>query len=566
MPGLVGFTAKGDRDACLRLLKAMQELIMHHTFYTCDKLWTNNWFFATRSHINISQNDPQPYTGQGFQVWLDGEFYNQSEIGQSLDCGNSTDPQLMAELFLENKHDSGFHFLRQINGIYSSVVLDEQCQKLYLVTDRYGLRHIYWTVLDGQLAWASEYKAFLALPDFKPRIDEQTVADFFKFGYCCEDRTWFEDVQVLSSGSVLIWDLKHGTWHKERYWGWDQIHPMTGSVDEGEVVEELGRLFRQAVERCCRPGERVGVQLSGGLDSRAILAAIPERNELIHAFTYGKQGCEDIRFASRAAKVRDAVHHVAYMNAGNWLQDRFNTVWWLDGQKNLLHMHALHALRSLPDYCDVHLSGYLGGITVGGSYLNREDQDEFQVVESRGRRFIWGGLRIGSMFIEERPVFFDNDFISFALSVPKPMRRDSYLYIRMLLSRYPDYFRHIPWQRTGYPISWPPGLVKPLARVRRFRYKLSHRLGIYDVKFPDRSTYTNYDVWIRQEPARPTFSTLLFDRKALYPEYVDRDQVRYLWQQERARLDWANQVCKYVTFELWLRQVFKNEFRPQNVY
>jgi asparagine synthase (glutamine-hydrolysing) len=297
-------------------------------------------------------------------VWLDGEFYNRDQICQSLGSDACSDPQLLVELFRANRKDETFRFLRQINGIYSAVLYDVERRLLYLITDRYGLCHMYWTEQGGRLAWASEYKAFLALPAFQPEIDRRTVTDYFEMGHCLEDRTWFEGVQVLSPGSVLVCDLPQGVQRKVRYWGWDQIQPMSGATDEGEVVEEAGRLFRQAVARACAVGGRVGVHLSGGLDSRALLAAIPERDEPIHTVTFGQRGCDDIRFAQQAAKVRGAIHHVAEMNAANWLDDRFDAVWWLDGQKNLLHMHALHGLRVSRAYYDANLHGYLAAALI----------------------------------------------------------------------------------------------------------------------------------------------------------------------------------------------------------
>ena len=84
---------------------------------------------------------------------------------------------------------------------------------------------------------------------------------------------------------------------------------MTGKIDVDEVAEELGRLFIDAVNRRCNQ-KGIGVCLSGGLDSRAILAAMPNRQEPIHTITFGKRGCDDIRIASKVAKIKGASHHV----------------------------------------------------------------------------------------------------------------------------------------------------------------------------------------------------------------------------------------------------------------
>ena len=92
--------------------------------------------------------------------------------------------------------------------------------------------------------------------------------------------------------------------------------------------------------------------------------------------------------------------------------------------------------------------------------------------------------------------------------------------------------------------------------------RLSHRLRRLNINFPDHSGYTDYDRWLRQEPALSSFTKLLFDSQALYPEYVEREGVVRLWKEHQLGADWADQLCRYATFELWLRQVFCDEFRP----
>jgi asparagine synthase (glutamine-hydrolysing) len=167
------------------------------------------------------------------------------------------------------------------------------------------------------------------------------------------------------------------------------------------------------------------------------------------------------------------------------------------------------------------------------------------------------------LFGEERPVFVDNNLIDLAMSLPKSLRQDSYIYQKMLMTHFSDYYERIAWQQTGYPISWSSRVVKPLARLRRFRYKLSRRLIRFGIRLPDRTQFTDYDNWLRQEPGKSVFSELLFDGNSLYPEYVSRKTARYLWREQQAGLNRADQLCRIVTFELWLRQVFRNEFRPQ---
>src|SRR6185436_19713275 len=122
----------------------------------------------------------------------------------------------------------------------------------------------------------SELKGLLGLPGFSPTIDQNALRDFVGVGHMLGNRTWFDGVQVLSAATVLTWDLRNQTALERRYWSWDQVQPLSDNIDEREVLHELGDLFVAGVRRRCNDTAAVGLTLSGGLDSRAILAAMPD--------------------------------------------------------------------------------------------------------------------------------------------------------------------------------------------------------------------------------------------------------------------------------------------------
>src|SRR5665648_996009 len=94
---------------------------------------------------------------------------------------------------------------------------------------------------------------------------------------------------------------------------------------DGEIIkaDELGRLLIHAVAERAQPEERVAVSLSGGLDSRAIVAATAPRDEALPAVTFGRPGCVDIAIARRVAALKGACHEVVSITSDNWLAPRF---------------------------------------------------------------------------------------------------------------------------------------------------------------------------------------------------------------------------------------------------
>jgi asparagine synthase (glutamine-hydrolysing) len=470
----------------------MRDAILHEQFHRGDCLHSSSGVCASRGHIGIIQTAEQPASHDGVHVWIDGELYNRPELraragGDAVCCD---DASLIGQLYRE---DETLSFLKDVDGIYSAVVVDTRRKRVHLIIDRYGLRHLYWRLEGEVFAWASEVKAFLALPTFTPHIDPESVNDFFGLGYLLEDRTWFTDVKLLPPGSVLSLGMQAGTIAILKYWGWDNIKSLPANVREDEVINELGRLFSAAVQRHSQADVPVGVSVSGGLDSRALLAAMPANgSQPIHAVTLGKHGCDDIRIAAEVARIKPAMHHVVELSSSNWLQQRTAGVWYTDGQQDLLHMHALVSVKEQRKHYAINLNGFLGDAVLGGSYLFDRRWSLAEKVNQRGRRFINEGTRLTNNFFQNRIPFFSNALMEFAFSIPETLLAHSYVYNKMLLAKYPQFFDTIPWQSTGVPISSSRALVWTSQKARGASRRLRKVAGAFGVKFEAMQDYHNY--------------------------------------------------------------------------
>ena len=584
MPGIAGFTIGKDLgkhpQECLR---KMQELMTYHEYYRKDELFCDRSICATRTHINVVQTEPQPHVDEGVYVWLDGEFYNQSELARQYAVPVEGDPALLSALYRSEKD---FAFLADIDGIYSAVIYDSHRKQVHLVTDRYGLRHLYWTVLGDSFSWFSETKALLALPDSTPKIDPVAVQQFFAIGQLLENRTWFKGVELVPSGTILTWDLNGKSLKSHRYWWWDQIRPISGHVDVNEVADELGRLFKEGMCARCQGDTSVGVFLSGGLDSRAVLAAIPEEKQPVVAVTFGREGCDDIKNAVMAAKVKGARHLIVSVPEGDWLNPRFPGIWRTDGMLSLQHMANAKEEALVREQFLVNIGGFAGDLILGGSFLrsramldkcNREHAAhvlhcdpalltdfgdysdlpklDFYMLNNRVRRFTYMGPKFALTILHERLPFHDNKLMEFAYSLPDALKFESRIYKRVLLRTFPDYYMTIPWQKTGYPISWPDPIVKALKLQRKIRRKL---LG---TRTTDKREATDYAVWSRKEPVSSVFASFLESPAAYYPEFISRDRVVGELARHMEGENHIEMLCRYLTFEIWLRQVFEGHYR-----
>jgi asparagine synthase (glutamine-hydrolysing) len=591
MPGIVGFTNYfSEQEKSIRALKEMRDLITHQDFYVRDALFCDGRVCASRSFINVIQKEPQPYSEAGMYVWLDGEFFNRPELEQATGKPAGCDAARLLHLFGEGE---SFASLEKIDGFYSAVIYDANKGMVYLVTDRYGFRYLFWTVHENALVWASELKALLAVPGFRPVIKPEAVSEFISIGYLLEDNTWFEGVELLSPGTVLAWDLASRSYTRHRYWWWDRIKPAGDTADENHIVERLGELFVKAVERRCCGEERICISLSGGLDSRSLLAAARHNGRQVTAFTFGKKGCDDIRIAAMAARAGGVPHEVFELNAGNWLAPRVPGIWWTDGMLDLMHMHGIEINRELKHSFDVNLNGFAGDLLLGGSYLRKGRLDkpvdsagiaeklgcaedfpldldqyrslgktDFFHIQNRVRRFTYGGLKIDQVFIEHRAPDLDNDLIDYVYSLPDKYRYHSHIYNKMLLKYFPEYFTHIPWQKTGYPISLPYALVR-LMNMGKSGLKLAKKT-LFRSSDENRN-YSDYAGWIRAEPAKSFFTGVLSSPQALYPGYIPRERVLRELENHFLGEDCSINLCRYLTFEIWLQQVYNRRYRDNEV-
>ena len=558
MPGLVGFSCGPlERPACVAALDAMKALVTYRDFYGIDEAFCDGVVCASRAHTRIFQPEPQPARRGEVYVWLEGEFLNREELCTRHSVSAATDPDLLAVLYTR-AHD--FSFLRDVDGFFAAVIYDAARGLLHLVPDRYGFRHLYWSDRGGRIAWASELKAFLHVPGFALSIDADSVERFFTAGYFTGDRTWLDGVEVVPGGTVLTWDLAGGAREATRYWSYEEIHVMDPLPDEDEVIEEWGRLFADSVARCARRG-RVGVLLSGGLDSRAIVAALPRSLDPAHLVTFGQEGSDDVEIARRVARLRGADHHVMLIDERSWLRDRFEGVWWTDGQLNLIDLHSKFTLEPRRAWFDINISGFIGDVTMGGSFLRGSRESEFAAMRNRFRRFTSVGLRMSQPLSESRLPYVANDLLEFSFSIPSALRKNHYIFNRMLLRAYPDYYRTIPWQKTGVPITWPHRLSNAAHYWGKATDRVKTRLRLPGVMPRRRMHFGSYDLWMRREPARALFDAILTNPDALYPSYLEGVDVPGLWRRHLAGERLGSRVGLYVTFEVWLQQLFNATHR-----
>ncbi len=245
--------------------------------------------------IDLSPAGHQPMLSPdgNHALTYNGEVYNFQELRMELESlGHQFRSRTDSEVVLHAYAQWGANCLNRFNGMFAFAVWDKTRQELFLARDRYGIKPLYYTFTGNYFIFASEQKAILTHPAVRRDIDLEALLEYFTFQNIFTDKTLLKGIKLfppghysrLPLGSALVPDsfsLK-----PVQYWDFDfrePEHPAT----EAEYIEELDRLFRQAVNRQLISDVELGSYLSGGMDSGSITAIAATQLPYIKTFTCG---------------------------------------------------------------------------------------------------------------------------------------------------------------------------------------------------------------------------------------------------------------------------------------
>jgi asparagine synthase (glutamine-hydrolysing) len=273
MCGLVVTASFDGRPADPILLKRASDTIMHRGPDDEGLALYDVVGFAFRrlSILDLSPSGHQPMeTPDGrLAIVFNGEIYNYLELRQELQqLGHTFRSSSDTEVLLHAYDEWGTDCVSRLNGMWAFVILDKRRNRLVASRDRFGVKPLYrWT--DGtRLVLASEIKAIFATGWCRAEVNWETAARFLCRGHEDEDtETFFAHVDQVAPGSILEVDL-NGQMRERRFWSLDAIHDDIPA----DPVARFRELFEDSVRLRMRSDVPVGVCLSGGIDSNAIIS------------------------------------------------------------------------------------------------------------------------------------------------------------------------------------------------------------------------------------------------------------------------------------------------------
>jgi asparagine synthase (glutamine-hydrolysing) len=246
---------------------------------------------------------------------LNGEIYNHVELRQQLIArGHVFRTASDAEVVLHLYEDRGVEALTELNGMFAFALHDARRGAVWIARDRLGIKPLFYSVGAGRLAFASDIRALRAAQPSV--IDRDQVVKYLAFGYVPGGDAIWSGVRKLPPAHYL-W-IEGGEATTRRYWDLPRESAWSGTAADAQ--EQLEALLRDAVRLELRSDVPLGVFLSGGVDSSAIVALAAEQlDEPLRTFTIRFEGKDaaDERFARTIAERYRTAHTEIAMDAGD---------------------------------------------------------------------------------------------------------------------------------------------------------------------------------------------------------------------------------------------------------
>lgn len=291
MCGLAGAFDRSGNPISPVILKRMTDAIAHRGpdgegHYIDGSLGLGHRRLAI---IDLSAAGHQPMSTEDnrFIIVYNGEVYNFNELRLELEAiGHHFHSRTDSEVVLKALAQWGPVALERFNGMFALALWDKAKKELLLARDRYGIKPLYYTLVGNKLIFGSEIKAILADPSYRMDIDKEGLLEYMTFQNFFTDHTLFKGVKLLPHGSFLRVQSGNANITPVQYWDYHFEEPENPVEDE-EYLEEIDRLFQQAISRQMISDVDVGAYLSGGMDSGSVTALAARQLPYIKSFTCG---------------------------------------------------------------------------------------------------------------------------------------------------------------------------------------------------------------------------------------------------------------------------------------
>ena len=281
MCGILGSINFDNKD----LFKNSLELLNHRgpdnkSIYE----YKNILFGHTRlSIIDLETQSNQPMEVDNLVIIFNGEIYNYIEIKEELlKLGYKFKTNSDTEVILKSYQEWGQSCVERFNGMWAFSILDKDKNIIFLSRDRLGVKPLYYIHREDKFIFASEIKALLPFLENKIADKDELIRYLIYGAQEHKKETMFKDIYRFPSSHNMIYDIKNRKFELNNYFS---FFPKDNKTLENEAIKQLKDLIDNSIELRLRSDVKIGMALSGGVDSNIIVSNVHTKNPQIESFS-----------------------------------------------------------------------------------------------------------------------------------------------------------------------------------------------------------------------------------------------------------------------------------------
>lgn len=606
MPGIVGLITKLPRDCAEPQLLKMVEALRHESFYSIGT-WIDEsqglyigWTVRTDSF-----SDGMPLSNERGDVTLifSGEEFPDPETSRRLkEHGHSVEPK--GPSYLVHLYEDDPAFPAGLNGRFHGLVRDRNRGTATLFNDRYGLHRIYYHESKEAFYFAAEAKAILAVRRELRAADPRGLGEFVSCGCVLEDRSLFKSIYVLPPASA--WVFRNGSIERKSSYFHPREWEDQGPLEPEAYYQELREVFSRNLPRYFNGQERIGLSLTGGLDSRMIMAWWKVAAGSVPCYTFKGiyNDCQDLIVARKVAKICQQPHQEILL--GQDFLSRFShyaerSVYLTDACVDVSRSPILYTNQRAAEIAPVRMTGNYGSEVLRrmvafkpsapppglfspmfGPHLREAKETYTRLLQGHPVSFIafrqlpwhhWGLLALEQSQLSPRSPYIDNDLVRTAFRVPdlslakRAIFVDNNDCLRLIADGNPALGR----VRGDRGLGGPGGFVGAVTRAYlelTFKAEYEYDYGmpqwfapidrLFSGLHPERlflgkHKYYHFRVWYR-DALSAYVQEILLDPRTLSRPYIERKALETIVRSHvKGSRNYTTAIHKMLTLELFHR-------------
>jgi len=598
MPGIFGLVTKRSREWAEPQLQQMVEALRHESFYMTG-MWIDESLgvYVGWAARKGSFSDGMPLCNERGDTVLafSGEEYPEPGTARRLkERGHAVEAE--GPSYLVHLYEEDPAFPAGLNGRFHGLLTDRTRGTTLLFNDRYGMHRIYYHEAKEALYFAAEAKAILAVRPELRKADPRGLGEFVACGCVMENRTLFQGIHVLPPASA--WVFRGGTLERKTTYfqprEWEEQAPLEPEA----YYRELREVFTRNLPRYFNGRERIGMSLTGGLDTRMIMAWHKPPAGLLPCYTFGGtfRDCRDTIVARRVARACGQSHEV--IQVGDDFLSRFphyaeRTVYLTDGCADVSCSPDLYVNEKAREIAPVRMTGNYGdqilrrlrafkpgeptpGLFLPGflAHVHAARVTYAGILQTHPLSFAafrqapwhyYGLLALEQTQLTLRSPYMDNDLVRTTFRAPESASKNNDLRLRLIADGNPA-LREI---RTDLGFGGSPGNLSGAAS-RRFHHFTMKAEYAYDYGMPQwvaridhllsplrlerlflgRHKFAHYRVWYRDVLSKYVRDMLLDPRTLSRPYLEGKGLETVVRGHLKGDRNYTTEIHKVLTLEL----------------